>query len=180
VAGQSLFVGRWLQRADAQGKAKRLPIGGLPDKIVLTSTQPRWEANMKSFIVTAGILVLLAPAAFAQTLPCPSLNDPIVSKAREGFVLPYRASSEALREGRYVDVMALTSAAAPEAVDAMQLQAVLSVRTAALIQLGDDAGLAATLEKRITVDCFTQKGEAEDVARQLEAVRARLEGKTPP
>lgn len=134
---------------------------------------------MKCLAIYAGIAALLAPAAFAQPLPCSNGDEAKPSKARKEFVAPYHASADALRAGRTQEAIAQADLAAPYAMDGLQLQAVLSVRSAALLAARDDVQLVPTLEMRLKVGCFLRAGDAEEVASQLEAARARANTPSP-
>lgn len=128
---------------------------------------------MKCLVACAGFAFALAPTAFAQSLRCPNADEAAPSKARKEFVVPFTASATALREGRLQDAISLADLAAPNAIDAFQLQAALSVRSAALTASHDDIQLVPTLEMRIQVGCFLRSGEADEVGSQLEAARTR-------
>lgn len=128
---------------------------------------------MRRLAVLVGVAFMLTSTALAQSLHCPSADDATPVKARKDFVIPFTASAAAIQQGRLQDAVSLADQAAPNAVNALQLQAALSVRSAALMALRDDIQLVPTLETRIKVGCFRLPGEADDVASQLAAARAR-------
>lgn len=128
---------------------------------------------MKHLTVCALVAIFASPSAFGQTLRCPDLGEAVPSMAREAFVLPYSAGTAALSEGRLQDAITLVDQAAPHAMDALQLQSALKIRSAALLAARDDAQLIPTLELRIKVGCHLREGEADEIAAQLTAARMR-------
>jgi hypothetical protein len=128
---------------------------------------------MKHLVACVVGSILLSPSALGQTLRCPDPGAGAQNRAREKFVLPFNAGTAALSEGRYQDAVSLADAAAPNAMDALQLQSALKIRSTALLASRDDAQLIPTLELRIKVGCHIRSGEAEELSEQLEAARAR-------
>lgn len=133
---------------------------------------------MKYLVACVVGSILLSPSALAQTLRCPDLSNAVPSPAREKFVRPFNAGATALSEGRYKDAVALADEAAPNAMDALQLQSALKIRSTALLASRDDVQLIPTLELRIQVGCHVLAGESQEIAEQLEAARARTISKS--
>ena len=133
---------------------------------------------MKLLAVSALCVILLAPVAVAQTLSCPDPQDPTPTKARRDYVAPLAAGVSALHGSRFAEAVSLSDAAAPHAMDARQLQAALSLRSAALAAVEDDAQLVSTLETQLAVGCHSRVGEREAIAVQLEAARYRLQSQS--
>ena len=127
---------------------------------------------MKLLAVATVCVALLSPAALAQTLPCPDLEER--RTAKRDFVDALTAGSAALHQSRFAEAVSHSDAAAPHATDARQLQAALSVRSAALAAIADDAQLVPTLEKRLQVGCHARSGERDVITAQLEGARYRL------